>query len=71
MRRTWTQIKNETMTEDEQRRAHMLAVRDLAEMELAECLQGLPWWPRSRSARVCVELRADLNSRASHSFELS
>ena len=30
MRRTWTQIKNETMTKKEQRQAHALAVRDLA-----------------------------------------
>jgi DNA-binding transcriptional regulator YiaG len=36
MRKTWTQIKNETMTKEEQREAHMLAMRDLAEMELAE-----------------------------------
>ena len=41
MRRTWTQIKNETMTEDERRQAHMLAVRDLAEMELAELREAL------------------------------
>lgn len=37
----WTQIKNETMTEDEQRQAHSLAVRDLAEMELAELREAL------------------------------
>ena len=41
MRRTWTQIKNETMTEDERRQAHRLAVRDLAEMELAELREAL------------------------------
>ena len=41
MRRTWTQIKNETMTEDERRQAHILAVRDLAEMELAELREAL------------------------------
>jgi DNA-binding transcriptional regulator YiaG len=41
MRRTWTQIKNETMTEEERRHAHMLAVRDLAEMELAELREAL------------------------------
>jgi DNA-binding XRE family transcriptional regulator len=41
MRRTWAQIKDETMTEDEQRRAHLLAVRDLAEMELAELREAL------------------------------
>ena len=33
MRRTWRQIKNETMGEDEQRQAHVLATRELAEME--------------------------------------
>ncbi len=41
MRRTWTQIKNETMTKDEQRLAHRLAMRDLAEMELAELRETL------------------------------
>ena len=41
MRRTWAQIKNETMTEDEQQQARMLAVRDLAEMELAELREAL------------------------------
>jgi len=29
MRRTWTQIKNETMTKEEQRAARRLALRDL------------------------------------------
>jgi DNA-binding transcriptional regulator YiaG len=41
MRRTWTQIKKETMTEDEQQQARMLAVRDLAEMELTELREAL------------------------------
>ena len=41
MRRTWTQIRNETMTKDEQRQAHALAMRDLAEMELAELREAL------------------------------
>jgi transcriptional regulator with XRE-family HTH domain len=41
MRKTWTQIKNETMTKGEQRRARLLAMRDLAEMELAELRQAL------------------------------
>ncbi len=41
MRRTWTQLKNETMTKDEQRQAHELAMRDLAEMELAELREAL------------------------------
>lgn len=41
MRRTWTQIKNETMTKDEQQAAHRLAMRDLAEMELAELRETL------------------------------
>jgi transcriptional regulator with XRE-family HTH domain len=41
MRKTWTQIKNETMSEDEQRQAHILAERDLAEMELAELREAL------------------------------
>lgn len=41
MRRTWTQIKNETMTRDERRLAHAHAMRDLAEMELAELREAL------------------------------
>jgi len=41
MRRTWTQIKNETMTKDEQRLARRLALRDLAEMELAQLRETL------------------------------
>ena len=41
MRRTWRQIKNETMTKDEQWLAHRLAIRDLAEMELAELRETL------------------------------
>ena len=41
MRKTWTQIKNETMTKKEQRQAHMLALRDLMEMELAELRETL------------------------------
>jgi hypothetical protein len=35
MRKTWTEIKNETMTKEEQRQAHRAAMRDLAEIELA------------------------------------
>ncbi|HMD84797.1 MAG TPA: helix-turn-helix domain-containing protein [Terriglobia bacterium] len=41
MRRTWTQIKNETMTKGEQRQAHMLATRALADMELSELREAL------------------------------
>jgi len=41
MRRTWQEIKNETMTKDEQKLAHELAMRDLAEMELAELREAL------------------------------
>lgn len=41
MRQTWTQIKNETMTKDEQRAARMLALRDLAQMELVELREAL------------------------------
>jgi transcriptional regulator with XRE-family HTH domain len=41
MRKTWTQIKNETMTKDEQRAARVLALRDLAQMELAELREAL------------------------------
>jgi transcriptional regulator with XRE-family HTH domain len=41
MRRTWTQIKNETMTQEEQRLARDLALRDLAEMELSELRAAL------------------------------
>ena len=41
MRKTWTQIKNETMTKKGQRQAHMLALRDLMEMELAELREAL------------------------------
>lgn len=36
MRKTWTQIKNETMSKQDQQRAHALAMRDLAQMELSE-----------------------------------
>jgi DNA-binding transcriptional regulator YiaG len=41
MRKTWKQIKNETMTEEEQQQARLLAMRDLAEMELAELRDAL------------------------------
>jgi DNA-binding transcriptional regulator YiaG len=41
MRKTWTQIKNETMTKGEQRQAHELAMRDLAEIELADLREAL------------------------------
>jgi transcriptional regulator with XRE-family HTH domain len=41
MRKTWTQIKNETMTKGEQRAARVLALRDLAQMELAELREAL------------------------------
>lgn len=41
MRKTWTQIKNETMTAGEQRQAHELAMRDLAQIELADLREAL------------------------------
>jgi transcriptional regulator with XRE-family HTH domain len=41
MRKTWAQLKNDTMTKDEQRRARELAMGDLAEMELAELREAL------------------------------
>lgn len=41
MRKTWTQIKNETMSKQDQERAHALAMRDLAKMELSELRQVL------------------------------
>lgn len=41
MRRTWTEIKNATMTKEEQGLAHARAVRDLADMELAELREAL------------------------------
>ena len=36
MRRTWALIKDETMTKSEQRQAHVLATRDLANLEFPE-----------------------------------
>lgn len=41
MRKTWTQIKNDTMTKGEQRAARRLALQNLAEMELAELREAL------------------------------
>jgi DNA-binding transcriptional regulator YiaG len=41
MRKTWTQIKNETMTKRDQRRAHQLSLEDVREMELAELREAL------------------------------
>jgi transcriptional regulator with XRE-family HTH domain len=41
VRKTWTQIKNETMTKEEQRTAGLLALQDLAEMELADLREAL------------------------------
>ena len=41
MRKSWTQIKNGTMSEAARRRAHQLAVRDLARMELADLREAL------------------------------
>ena len=41
MRQTWSEIKNATMTKEEQRQAHRAAMRDLAEMELAELRETL------------------------------
>jgi DNA-binding transcriptional regulator YiaG len=41
MRKTWKQLKNETMTAEEQQQARTLAMRDLAEMELAELREAL------------------------------
>jgi transcriptional regulator with XRE-family HTH domain len=41
MRKTWTQLKKDTMTKDEQRRAREQAMADLAEMELGELREAL------------------------------
>jgi DNA-binding transcriptional regulator YiaG len=41
MRKTWTQIKNETMSKRDQRRARQLALEDVREMELAELREAL------------------------------
>jgi DNA-binding transcriptional regulator YiaG len=41
MRKTWTEIKNETMTKDEQRQAHEFALGNLAEVELADLREAL------------------------------
>src|SRR5215469_7840439 len=41
MRKTWTQIKNETMSKEDQERAHTLAMGDLAQMELSELREVL------------------------------
>ena len=41
MRKTWGQIKNETMSKEAQRRAHVLAMHDLAEMEMSELREAL------------------------------
>lgn len=41
MRKTWTQLKNETMSKEAQERAHLLAMGDLAEMELTELREAL------------------------------
>jgi transcriptional regulator with XRE-family HTH domain len=36
MRKTWTEIKNETMSPKDQARAHALAMRNVADLELRE-----------------------------------
>lgn len=41
MRKTWTQLKNETMSREDQEQAHLLAMGDLAEMELTELREAL------------------------------
>ena len=41
MRKSWTQIKNGTMSEAARQRAHQLAVRELARMELADLREAL------------------------------
>jgi hypothetical protein len=41
MRATWRDIKNRTMTREQQDRAHTLAMRDLQEMELRELREAL------------------------------
>jgi transcriptional regulator with XRE-family HTH domain len=41
MRKTWAEIKNETMSKAEQRHAAELARRELARMELAELREAL------------------------------
>lgn len=41
MRTSWRDIKNQTMTKKQQARAHALAMRDLAELELRELREAL------------------------------
>lgn len=41
MRASWRDIKNQTMTKEQQARAHALAMRDLAEMELRDLREAL------------------------------
>ncbi len=41
MRTSWREIKNQTMTKRQQARAHALAMRDLAEMELRDLREAL------------------------------
>ncbi len=54
MRKTWTQIKKETMTRDEQQQARKLAARDLAEMELAELREALQLSQETLAQRLKV-----------------
>jgi DNA-binding transcriptional regulator YiaG len=41
MRKTWTELKNETMTQEAQQVAHSMAMKELAEMELADLREDL------------------------------
>ena len=41
MRTSWREIKNQTMTRKQQARAHSLAMRDLAELELRDLREAL------------------------------
>jgi transcriptional regulator with XRE-family HTH domain len=54
MRKTWTQIKNETMTKDEQRQAQRQARRDSAEMELAQLRETLQVSQEELAAKLKV-----------------
>jgi transcriptional regulator with XRE-family HTH domain len=54
MRKTWTQIKNATMTKDEQRQAQRQARRDSAEMELAQLRETLQVSQEELAAKLKV-----------------
>jgi DNA-binding XRE family transcriptional regulator len=41
MRRTWNEVKDRTMSKESQKRAHALAMKDVAEIELHELRKAL------------------------------